>query len=182
MNRLAIRLITGFFFSLGLCTSVWAAPEPGQLTRCAELELRVAGFFSVGTAYLYLDECNHAENILGTVPKQFSLALDRDFEGDDLIESARSILTRNLGLDEPEQLPEALQCLAGAYVDADSGDRYDVVYKPEMGLGLYLNDRLLQSCDDGQDAEKYFMIWFGADPFHRRMRDRLLEQAGANAS
>jgi hypothetical protein len=166
----------------GLSATARAAPEPGQLTRCAELELRVAGIFSVGTAYLYLDECGQAENILESVPKQFSLALDRDFKGEDLVESARSILTRNLGLDEPGQLPDPLQCLATAYVDADSGDRYDVVYRPDKGLGLYLNQQLIKSCEDGPDAAKYFMIWFGEDPFHRRMKDRLLEQAVANAS
>lgn len=158
-----------------------AAPAPGGLNRCAEVELRVAGLVHVGTAYLYLDQCASAADILKSVPKQFSLSLARDFKGEDLAESARSILTRNLGVDHADQLPEALRCLADAYVDADSGDRYDVVYRPEEGLGLYLNERLLQSCEDTEGAEKYFMIWFGEDPFHRRMRDRLLEQAKAAA-
>jgi hypothetical protein len=176
-----------FFQTLGALiltlssTLALGAPAPGQLTRCAQLELRVAGLFLVGTAYLYLDECASSKQILGSVPKQFSLDLARDFKGEDLIESARSILTRNLGVDSADQLPEVLRCLADAYVDADSGDRYDVVYQPEEGLGLYLNDRLLQSCSDSEGAEKYFMIWFGEDPFHRRMRDRLLEQARQTA-
>src|SRR6056297_3415859 len=158
-----LMLNRGLAFAGLLVLSGWslAAPSPGELTRCAELELRVAGLFHVGTAYLYLDECASSSRILGSVPKQFSLKLARDFEGEDLIESARSILTRNLGLEDPEQLPPALRCLADAYVDAESGDRYDVVYRPEEGLGLYLNDRLVQSCSDSEHAEKYFMIWFG---------------------
>jgi hypothetical protein len=169
-------LVIGLASTLAL-----AAPAPDQLTRCAELELRVAGLFLVGTAYLYLDECANSQQILESVPKQFSLELARDFKGEDLIESARSILTRNLDVDSADQLPEVLRCLADAHVDADSGDRYDVVYRPEEGLGLYLNDRLLQSCNDSEGAEKYFLIWFGEDPFHRRMRDRLLEQARESA-
>lgn len=182
MKSSGTGLMAGILVIALICDSALAAPEPGELTRCAELELRVAGIFSVGTAYLYLDECSHAKHILDSVPKQFSLALDRDFKGDDLIESARTILTRNLGLDESGQLPESLQCLANAYVDAVSGDRYDVVYRPDLGLGLYLNQQLIKSCDHDQDAEQFFMIWFGDDPFHRRMRDRLLEQAVANAN
>ncbi len=180
-RRRTTRALAGLLLGLW-AGQVMAAPAPGGLTRCAELELRVAGLFHVGTAYLYLDECASAQRILETVPKQFSLALARDFQGEDLIESARETLTRNLDLDHPDQLPEALLCLADAYVDADSGDRYDVVYRPGEGLGLYLNERLLQSCEDGEDAEKYFMIWFGEDPFHRRMRDRLLEQARESAA
>ncbi|MEE4295272.1 MAG: chalcone isomerase family protein [Wenzhouxiangella sp.] len=182
MKHAVAGSIVGALLLANFCDVAQAAPERSELTRCAELELRVAGLFSVGTAYLYLDQCAQAENILGAVPKQFSLTLDRDFKGKDLIESARSILTRNMGLDEPDELPESLQCLASAYVDADSGDRYDVVYRPNMGLELYLNQQLIKRCEDGEDAEKYFMIWFGHDPFHRRMRDRLLEQAVAKAS
>jgi len=177
--RLAMVLI---LVLLTLSPLAAAAPKPGTMTRCAEVELRVAGLFAVGTAYLYLDKCANAEQILGDIPKQFSLDLERDFKGEDLVESARSILTRNMGVAEAENLPQSLLCLADAYIDADSGDRYDVVYRPDQGLGLYLNDELVKSCEDDEDAEKYFMIWFGEDPFHRRMRDRLLEQASAKAS
>lgn len=181
--RMQLRhTLIGLLLAIVWSASVTAAPTPGNLTRCAELELRVAGLFHIGTAFLYLDECASAPRILDSVPKQFSLDLARDFKGEDLVESARSILTRNLGVDSHEELPEVLRCLADAYVDADSGDRYDVVYRPGEGLGLYLNDRLVQSCDDSEGAEKYFMIWFGEDPFHRRMRDRLLEQAEAAAA
>jgi hypothetical protein len=181
VNRLPAVLSVLFLLLNGAAES-FAAPEPGNLTQCAELELRVAGIFSVGTASLYLEDCANARQILESVPKQFSLDLARDFKGEDLVESARSVLTRNLGVEDAGKLPEALLCLANAYVDADSGDRYDVVYRPEEGLGLYLNQQLVKSCADGKDAEKYFMIWFGEDPFHRRMRDRLLEQANAKAT
>lgn len=160
-----------------------AATAPGKdLTRCAELELRVAGLFRIGTATLYLDQCQDAERILGPVPKQFSLELARSFKGDDLIESARSTLADNLALDSADDLPAVLRCMADAYVDAESGDRYDVVYRPGDGLRLFLNNDLIRQCDDADDAEKYFMIWFGEEPFHRRMRDRLLDEALSNGS
>ncbi len=167
-----------------IALGVAAAPQPanGDLTQCAELELRVAGLFRVGTAYLYLDQCQDADQILQSIPKQFSLELARDFRGTDLIDSARSTLSQNLGVDDADELPEVLQCLADAYVDANSGDRYDVVYRPGQGLGLYLNEKLIQSCNDLPGAEQYFMIWFGDEPFHRRLRDRLLEQARDHAA
>lgn len=158
--------------------------EPGEgVNVCSELELRVAGLLRVGTAYLYLDQCNDAsERILDSIPKQFSLRLARSFSGQDLAETARSALRDNLGLDSDDDLPETLACMANAYVDADDGDRYDVIYQPGEGLAMFLNDELLKRCDDTGDGAKYFMIWFGEQPFHRRMRDRLLQQAEANGA
>ncbi len=155
-----------------------ASADPAtELTRCAELELRVAGLLRVGTALLYLDQCSDAKRILEPVPKKFSLELARPFRGQDLVATARSTLKQNLALRDDEDLPAPLRCMADAYVDADSGDRYDVVFRPDNGLSMYLNGELLEQCDASSGAEKYFMIWFGEQPFHRRMRDRLLEQA-----
>ncbi len=168
--------------ALALCLAgplLWgsAAQAATGLKSCSELDLRVAAFFKVGTASLHLTDCGQADQILGDIPKQFSLDLARDFSGDDLNETARDLLISNLGLDSGDDLPEALACLASAYVDAESGDRYDVVYDPEDGLALFLNDDLLQRCENTGHGEKFFMIWFGEDPFHKRMRDRLIEQA-----
>ena len=157
-------------------------PTDGEWTRCAELELRVAGLFRVGTALLYLNQCDDARRILEPVPKQFSLELARSFRGEDLIETARSTLKQNLAISDLNELPDPLRCLADAYVDADSGDRYDVIFQPDSGLSMYLNGKLLRHCEAADGAEKYFMIWFGDQPFHRRMRDRLLEEALSNGA
>ncbi len=180
------RLLTGLFlivFAL-LANQVSASLKPGEgVNVCSELELRVAGLFRVGTAYLYLDQCEGAsERILESIPKQFSLRLARSFSGEDLADTARDTLKENLGLDSVDELPESLSCMASAYVDADDGDRYDVIYQPGEGLAMFLNDELLKTCEDSGDAAKYFMIWFGEQPFHRRMRDRLLQQAEANGA
>ena len=149
-----------------------------ELERCSELELRVAGLFRVGTASLHLRDCNSArEQVLAAVPKQFSLDLARSFSGSDLSDTAREVLTRNLALDSEQDLPQPLQCMADAYIDARAGDRYDVVYSPDYGLSMYLNNELLRLCEDDGSGEKYFMIWFGEFPFHRRMRDELLRRA-----
>lgn len=177
--------IAGAFLLSALCavSSAHASlAEDAALTRCAELELRVAGLFRVGTALLYLDHCEDAERILEPVPKKFSLELARSFSGKDLSETARSTLKKNLSLDDSDELPAPLRCMADAYVDAGDGDRYDVIFKPEAGLRMYLNGDLIKSCAGDEGAEKYFMIWFGEQPFHRRMRDRLIEEAIRNSS
>jgi hypothetical protein len=167
------------FAAMLLSSVATASNDPADtLEECAALELRVAGLFRVGTASLYLADCSTArESILTPVAKQFSLDLARSFSGDDLSDTARDLLVRNLDLNSSEQLPETLACLADAYIDAAAGDRFDVVYRPEGSLSLYLNDQLLRRCDDSGSGEKYFMIWFGESPFHRRMRDELLNQA-----
>ena len=181
MGRLTV--ITALLLAaLGTASAAPASAGPEGLTECAELELRVAGLFRVGTASLHLNECADGARILEAVPKQFSLRLARSFSGSDLTETARDTLVDNLGLDGHEDLPEDLACMAEAYVDAGDGDRFDVTYLPGEHLSLYLNEELLRRCEDLGQGEKYFMIWFGDDPFHRRMRDRLLEQAAANAA
>jgi hypothetical protein len=167
--------------ALLLSCAALASDRP-PLEQCAELELRVAGLFRVGTASLHLNDCSAArEQILAEIPKQFSLDLARSFSGDDLSNTARDLLSRNLNLASADELPAPLACLADAYVDAQAGDRYDVIYQPGERLSLYLNEQLLRSCEDTGSGEKYFMIWFGEQPFHRRMRDELLRRAAESA-
>ena len=172
-----IMLRTFISISLLFLAGVALATERPDLTRCAEVQLRIAGLFNVGTARLYLAECKDAERILESLPKTFSLELARDMKGEDLIDSATNTLVDNLDLDSPEQLPQDLACLANAYVDAEKGERFDVVYEPDTRLALYRNGELLTECPDQGRGAEYFNIWFGERPFHRRLRDRLLSQA-----
>jgi len=157
--------------------SLLGAAQNPDLKRCSEVELKVIGLFDVGTASLHLADCSAADRVLERVPKQFSLELDREIAGEDLIESANELLVENLGLSSREQLPEELSCLANAYVDADAGERFDVVYSPGERLALYRNQDLLRACPDRGHGHQYFQIWFGDDPFNDRMKERLLERA-----
>jgi len=165
-----------------LCAATVAtAANATSLEKCAEVELRIAGLFNVGTATLHLADCRDAERILESVPKQFSLQLARDMKGQDLIDSANDTLIDNLGFDSADELPEELACLANAYIDAEKGERFDVIYEPETRLALYRNDELLTECTDQGRGAEYFNIWFGERPFHRRLKDRLLHQALSKA-
>ncbi len=183
-GRLAIALMV--VWPLAAVASSWpvlpeAEPAP-SLTPCSELELRVAGLFRVGIARLYLDDCaNASERVLDAVPKRFSLELARSLRGADLNQTAVDLLTANLHLNSAEALPAPLACLADAYVDVARGDRYDVIYRPRESLSLYLNDELLRRCEDSGQGEKFFLIWFGDAPFHRRLRDELLNRAAHHA-
>jgi hypothetical protein len=163
---------------------LWAIiPQAGNaasLKECAEVELRVAGLFNVGTATLHLADCVDARRILESVPKQFSLQLARDMKGQDLIDSANDTLVDNLQVASRDELPEELSCLANAYVDAKKGEHFDVIYEPATRLALYRNGELLRECPDRGRGAEYFNIWFGERPFHRRLKDRLLDQALSN--
>lgn len=159
-------------------------PAPATaLERCSEVELKVIGLFSVGTASLHLADCSQADRVLEAIPKKFSLELDRDMAGQDLIDSANELLVDNLAdVDRPENLPEELACLANAYVDATDGERFDVVYEPGERLALYRDDELLEECPDRGRGHEYFKIWFGEEPFNDKMKRRLLERARASSS
>lgn len=169
MTRKLIRLL--------LLVSTAPTLSAAELRQCSEVELKVIGLFSIGTASLHLADCGDAEQVLEAVPKQFSLELDRDMAGEDLIESANELLVENLDdADNPDELPEELACLANAYVDARDGERFDVVYVPNEHLALYRNDELLQDCPDQGRGHEYFKIWFGEKPFNGKMKRRLLER------
>ncbi|RFF28772.1 MULTISPECIES: chalcone isomerase family protein [unclassified Wenzhouxiangella] len=164
-----------------LLVAVSSATPAATLERCSEVELKVIGLFSVGTASLHLVDCSDTGRVLETIPKQFSLKLDRDMAGEDLIESANELLVENLDdVDGPDELPQELACLANAYVDAVEGERFDVVYEPGNRLALYRNDELLTECPDQGRGHEYFKIWFGEEPFNQRMKKRLLERANGN--
>jgi hypothetical protein len=169
------------FAGLLLLTSTSIGEQQLSLTSCAEVQLRIAGLFNIGTASLYLADCSDAERILDSIPKQFSLELARKMNGKDLIESATDSLVDNLELDSAADLPDELACLANAYVDAEQGERFTVVYEPATRLAFYRNDELLTECPDQGRGAEYFNIWFGERPFHRRLKDRLLQQARENA-
>ncbi|NBB92666.1 MAG: hypothetical protein GVY32_05790 [Gammaproteobacteria bacterium] len=167
---LAVALLSLFMTAL-------PAGAEDRLEQCSEVELKVMGLFSVGTASLHLAECNDAGRVLERVPKMFSLELARDIAGQDLIDSANDLLMDNLGLESREALPEELACLADAYVDAEEGERFDVVYRPDEKLALYRNDQLLAECPDRGHGHQYFKIWFGEAPFNDRMKEALLKRA-----
>lgn len=185
MNRWVRHVLNPLVAASAAILWIDAEVRASELTRCAELKLRVAGLFSVGTASLHLADCGDADRILESVPKRFSLHLDRNISGDDLSRTARELLYENLALEESQALPEELACLADAYVDGSEGQRFDVTYLPDEALTLALNGEILKRCPDRGRGAEYFQIWFGDEPFHRRMRDRLLEdarQAGRSAS
>lgn len=161
-----------------LLAAASGAGAAADLTRCAEVELKVIGLFSVGTASLHLADCEDAQRVLERVPKMFSLELDRDIAGEDLIESANELLVENLDVETPDALPGELRCLANAYVDASEGERFDVVYQPDERLALYRDDELLRECPDDGHGHDYFQIWFGEEPFNDKMKRRLIERAG----
>lgn len=162
-----------------LLTTIPASAVLPDLERCSEVELKVIGLFSVGTASLHLADCGDAVRVLERVPKMFSLELDRDIAGEDLIDSANDLLVENLDLDSRQALPEELSCLANAYVDASEGERFDVVYRPGERLALYRDEELLRECPDRGHGHHYFRIWFGEQPFNARMKKALIERAAS---
>lgn len=151
-----------------------ATSEP--LTECASVPMRVfGGLINVGNALLYLHECRDATKILEAVPKQFTILLSRDAQGKYLQKQARNLLSKNLdaNLSARHFCPD----LVNAYRDAEKGDRYDVEYRPGIGLELRLNHEVLAKCEDDKDTAQYFSIWFGEKPFNKGLKERLITQS-----
>ncbi|GAB4189584.1 MAG: hypothetical protein Tsb002_16740 [Wenzhouxiangellaceae bacterium] len=150
-----------------------------SLQRCAVVPMKVFAFVKIGDAGLYLPKCSQAGDIMERIPKQFTIALSRDASGSRLQDMAEDLLEENLG---DEVVDNGLfDCITQFYIDASEDDLYDVRYIPQQGLELRLNDEILATCDDHDQAHLYFSIWFGEEPFNQRLKQALLERSQEQA-
>lgn len=147
-----------------------------DLQQCASMKMRaLGGLVTIGEAELSLASCYEASNILDPIPKMLSITFARDVSAERLNKMASESMTDNLG--EGNSFDSIFECISGVYQDTREGDRYDVLYLPGEGLSLKLNQKLIAHCPDSDWAPKYFNIWFGEKPFHKRLRKELLAQS-----
>lgn len=151
-----------------------------QLQLCGEVALRaVLGIFKYGYGGLYLSKCADYENITGDVPKQWSVLLTRNADGETLTDIAEESLEDNFNDEQLAALDNTFSCITSAYTDTSKGGQIDVRYLPGTGLQLWRNEELSADCGGGAGAAEYFRIWFGDDPFNDSLKEDILEQAAA---
>jgi len=167
---------------LGLSCGAHAIPRlPDQimldnirLQRCSSAEVKALVVFKVGFASVFMPDCAAlTANFYGSI-KQLSFEYEREVPGDAFAKSAANFLKKNLAPEAWTALEAKINAFNAHYKDIGPGDRYDLVYLPEQGLRLLLNDELLATESDPQLAQAYFTIWFGDKPFDKGLKSRLL--------
>ncbi|ODN66093.1 chalcone isomerase family protein [Methylophaga muralis] len=142
------------------------------LQQCSAVPIRVM-VFNLGDVALYRQQCSD-ESDLTSQPVQLSFIYKRGFDAEDFQKSSVELLKRNVDETTFTDIETALIDFNSGYQKAVKGDRFDIRFSPEAGLMLFKNGQQLSHSDNTQLGEVYFDIWFGQDPFSKRMKNDLL--------
>lgn len=142
------------------------------LQQCSAVPIKVM-LFNLGDVALYLQQCSN-DSDLTSQPVQLSFIYKRSFDAEDFQKSSVELLKRNVDENTFNTIETALIDFNAGYQEAKQGDRFDIRFSPEAGLMLFKNGQQLSHSDNTQLGEVYFDIWFGDDPFSKRMKNDLL--------
>ena len=146
--------------------------ETTALQQCSAVPIKVM-LFNLGDVALYREECNDTSD-LTSLPVQLSFIYKRSFDAEDFQNSSVELLKRNVDENTFNSIETALIDFNSGYQEAVEGDRFDIRFSPEVGLMLFKNGQQLSQSDDAELGKVYFDIWFGEDPFSKRMKNDLL--------
>ena len=109
------------------------------------------------------------------VPKKLELSYFRKIEAEGFARASDNLLRKNLTQAEYLKISERLNLFYGLFQDVVPGDRYSIVYIPEYGTELRLNNKALGYVPGHDFATAYFGIWLGGQPINKKFRDQLLQ-------
>lgn len=152
--------LSATLFAIG-CLAVLgtASPHLADFESVARTSYKHFGVFHVFDLTFSTRSANRESDPLGNFPKSLEFTYSRKISQNQLIQAADKIL-RNL-YDEKKLATISLRMeeLNTVYRDVDSGDRYTLLYDPEIGTTLSLNDKELVTIDGDDFQEIYFSIW-----------------------
>lgn len=108
------------------------------------------------------------------VGKALILHYHRDIPASRFRQSAEATLSRQLG-PNAGALAERIERLHAAYRSVKAGDRYTLLYTPQRGTRLLLNDEALVTIEGADFANAYFGIWLRSrEPLSEDLRAQLM--------
>lgn len=150
--------------------------EATALSRCSQAELKAFRWIHVGYAAVYLPSCDGLNDFFSETPKRLRFVYEKSIPAKAFKEASQEYLKLNLGKQFDEWRTSFIQFNEG-YRDIKDGDFYDLIYSPEQGLKLFMNNTLMTSLDDPVKGLAYFNIWFGREPFSADLKRSLLSPA-----
>lgn len=158
--------------------------EPRRQVVDAELQLTGTALltwallFDVYVGGFYLPDGKQESNWTDDVPKVLEIAYLRNFKAEDFSSSSDQLLRENLPPEQYSALADRLQDFYQLFRDIKKGDRYSLVYHPDIGTELRLNGEPLGRVAGHDFAVAYFGLWLGPNPIDEAFRDRLLREDG----
>lgn len=169
------------FLASGLLSASLAQAQPFQpqvatesqtLFQCSQTSVSAMMFIDVADAALFSSDCSTLPRLAEEV--QISFIYHREFAAEDFIEAAETLLKRNLSKAEYQQIEADLNSFNEPYQDVVEGDRYDVRSTAD-GLKLLKNGEIISQNTSKILSKKYFKIWFGTQPFNKKLKKALLK-------
>lgn len=111
--------------------------------------------------------------VLADIPKALLIHYWRGVSVDRMRQGAVVALSARFG-GEYKRFEKQLEQMNRAFQDVKRGDQYRLVYHPDVGTKLYLNDSLKTTIPGADFADAYFGIWLSQIPLHKGVRDSLL--------
>lgn len=149
------------------------------LQLCAQTPMKKM-LFNLGDVALYAKDCAAVKaDSLTTQPVHLTFKYERGFDGEDFIKSSDELIKRNTDATEYQAIKADLDTFNANYQAIANGERYDIGWSETTGLVLSKNNRQLSQQDSAELAEVYFRIWFGSEPFSKKMKQALLSGSDA---
>ena len=165
--------------------TLWSsAMEVGGIrlpTRQDDFKLQGAGLlrkgfiFKIYVGALYLQSDEHADQVLGAVPKRLDIHYFHQTPKKHMIRVAEQTLKKNLSDEEYIKLLPMIGKLHDAYLDGQKGSVASLIYKPGEGLAYAFDDRVVTTIPNDEFANAYFKIWLGEDPSSRSIKEAMLK-------
>ena len=157
----------------GFSESLSLGKDP--LKKSGESQVKVLGFVKLFEAALYLEEGYKPRDYPGEFSYGLAIRYSRNFKKQTLIKSADTILNDLHDASDLSAIQAKLDKINSYYVDVEKGDAYTLVYHPDKGTTLFLNDEPLVTLEGKEFAEIYFSIWLGGHPKSKALKNDLLD-------
>ena len=126
--------------------------------------------FEVGHAKLFLPNCEN----MGNNEYMLSITYNRTFTADEFIKSSNILIELNNTTDIYKSIKAELDDFNKNYQAVEKGDEYSISYTYKNGFNLEKNGTLVSSSNNQELAKAYFKVWFGDEPFNKKMKKNLL--------
>lgn len=159
------KIIINTLFLLGICISTSAIANP--LKQCSSAPLTVSKK-KIGQATYFAENCQKAWDDQSI---QLNFAYDQDIPEWAFKRAATYFLKKNI---TQYQDSSVLNKITQLYKPVKKGDLYSLMYNHSAKkLTLILNKKELGHIQDHQ-ANEYFKIWLGKQPFSDNLKQQLL--------
>lgn len=135
-------------------------------------------FFDLYVIALYAPSgIESAQQIMGNTPKILSIQYLRNISRQEIIDAAQAQLQANPDISY-NAVADKVNLIAKQYRNVTPGDRYELVYHPEIGTELYFNGTKQITITGDDFAHAYFSIWLGDFGMSKKLSDILLDSEG----